>query len=220
LHRDSDREDALHTLPHGLFETYNRVLDRITKVPENLHIAKKVLSWLFCCQRPLSLAELAYAIAIDPDDLLFNDKKKLDDDEIILGDLSCMTKLNSVTHVVEFAHFTVRQFFASSNLPNGEKNQYFIESAHANEEICKACIIYLSSPPFNSGPSSTMEDYNIRMATHPFLAYAAKYWPTHALASNTLLHNEWIINFLKRIPALVSWAQMWDMLDDSGGSEQ
>ncbi|KAL6413086.1 uncharacterized protein AUP68_02584 [Ilyonectria robusta] len=60
--------EEFHTLPKGLGEAYGRNLYRIQNNPrENeREIARRILSLMICCKRPLRWRELQSAISIDP----------------------------------------------------------------------------------------------------------------------------------------------------------
>ncbi|KAF8540177.1 hypothetical protein BDD12DRAFT_880966 [Trichophaea hybrida] len=64
---DEDIRRVLESLPRGLNETYGRILKRIVedRKPE---VAVKLFTWVATARRPLSLLELAEAIAFEPGD--------------------------------------------------------------------------------------------------------------------------------------------------------
>ncbi|KAJ7266734.1 ankyrin repeat domain-containing protein [Mycena rebaudengoi] len=59
--------EALKSLPTDLEHTYKEAMDRIeSQSKEDRNIAKKILIWIANAKRPLSVAELREAIAIEP----------------------------------------------------------------------------------------------------------------------------------------------------------
>jgi len=62
---DKDIHLVLKSLPRGLNETYGRILNCIVE-DRKLEIAVKLFTWVAVARRPLSLLELAEAIAFEP----------------------------------------------------------------------------------------------------------------------------------------------------------
>jgi len=58
---------ALGHLPAGIDETYDDALERIERQDDSRkQLAKRVLSWITCVVRPLSVDELQHALAVVP----------------------------------------------------------------------------------------------------------------------------------------------------------
>jgi hypothetical protein len=69
LRRESARREALKSLPPGLPETYQQILDRTGQAsPDDFITAQNVLKWLVFGEGRLTLEDLHVAIAIDPED--------------------------------------------------------------------------------------------------------------------------------------------------------
>ncbi|KAJ4351397.1 uncharacterized protein N0V89_006739 [Didymosphaeria variabile] len=108
--------EALQVLPHDLSETYDRILRNIEDC--DLEYVDRALKWLVGTERPLSLAELAEAIAIDPT------KNQLDDEEKLLDPHEILELCGSLVRVhggkVVLAHFSVKEYLLSSRLTEQE----------------------------------------------------------------------------------------------------
>lgn len=60
---------ALDSLPKELDETYDQAMQRIQNQDEGqTALAHKVLYWISCSLRPLTVAELRHALAVEPGD--------------------------------------------------------------------------------------------------------------------------------------------------------
>ena len=67
LHRRAVR-DALDSLPTEVNATYDEAMARIkAQGKDALELAERVLSWIICAYRPLSLKELQHALAVSHD---------------------------------------------------------------------------------------------------------------------------------------------------------
>jgi hypothetical protein len=112
-------------LPESLDETYERILKEIKK--PNKRIAQRVLRCLIVAIRPLRVKELAEVLAVDFDDAEGIPRSKPDwrweDRELAL--LSACSSLISIvevyvdyswTRVVQFSHFSVKEFLTSPRL--------------------------------------------------------------------------------------------------------
>ena len=198
---DAERREALVSLPPGLPDTYQRILNPIPK--SDLGVALKALRWLVCCQRPLTLSELAVAIAIEPGSDRFNDEKKLDDDELILGILGSLVRQNAETSTVHAAHFSVTEYLTSRTLPDRSTNCYYIDEDEGHEELLNCCLTYLSFHPSNIvGEGETL-----------FRSYAIFHWPLHAKrAEGDLGSFERITSFLSDTerPTFRRWQDEWE----------
>ena len=183
-------------------------------MPEDLVVAKRALSWLMFSKRQLRLHELSIAVAIEPEDRVFDDDKKFDNDEMTLQICGSLVKLHSKSSIVEFGHFSVRQYLSLKILPDGTENIYYLDPIKSTEEICKACLTYLSHAPFAEGPCRNRNEYKRRVFDNPFLLYAGLYWPRHARDMTTTFDDEPILDFLMNKSVLLSWAQVWDMYNE------
>jgi hypothetical protein len=68
--------ESLDQLPDGLDDTYNRVVEGINRLPlPRRLLANKMLLWIVTVRRPLSVAELRTALAIQPGDETFQENR-------------------------------------------------------------------------------------------------------------------------------------------------
>jgi hypothetical protein len=170
-------------LPESLDETYERILKEIKK--PNKRIAQRVLRCLIVAIRPLRVKELAEVLAVDFDDAEGIPRSKPDwrweDRELAL--LSACSSLISIvevyvdyswTRVVQFSHFSVKEFLTSPRLAtaSGEVSNYHIHLEPAHTILAQACLGVLLQ--IQDGVEGwTPED-------HPLVRYAAEHWTTHA----------------------------------------
>jgi hypothetical protein len=69
--------------------------------------------------------------------------------------------------IVDFSHFTVREFLSSARLANSTEDYYYINIQHAHTTLAQVCLGILLNSFEENGLS-------------PLVEYSAKHWVTHA----------------------------------------
>jgi Ankyrin repeats (3 copies)/Ankyrin repeat len=170
---------TLRELPESLDETYERILKEIKK-PNRGH-ARRVLECLVVAIRPLRVGELAEVLAVDFDDAegmpkLNADWRWEDQEHALL--IACSSLITIVkdgdSRVVQFSHFSVKEFLTSSRLAtaSGEASDYHIDLKPAHTTLAQACLGVLLRI-HDDVEGHTPED-------HPLAEYAARHCTTHA----------------------------------------
>ena len=170
-------EDALKSLPKGYDFTYESTMKRINAIStanpndNNSAIAIRVLSWVACAYRPLSLLELQHALAVD----LNNGFSTLAiyDKETLLDITAGLVTVDSDESAVRLVHLTAQEFF------NRERERWF---PNASAFITQISLKYLSHPyvaePFENFPEDP--SFDKRRRDFLFLVYAYQHWRHHA----------------------------------------
>ena len=170
---------TLSELPESLDETYERILKEIKK-PNRAH-ARRVLQCLVVATRPLRVGELAEVLAVNFDDAegmpnLNADWRWEDQEQALL--IACSSLIAIVedgdSRVVQFAHFSVKEFLTSSRLAiaSGDASSYHIDLKPAHTTLAQASLCVLLRTQYDV-EGHTPED-------HPLSQYAAQHWTTHA----------------------------------------
>jgi len=134
--------EMLKSPPKDLNGMYEHILLRLDK--RNQEIRKKILYWVGMAKRPLSVAELAYACAVQDDEENFDpSEKRLATKENILD--YCGPLVEIVGDTVRFTHLSVREFL----LQNGgdlhlcdhrdQVEYYLIQESEAHASIAISC---------------------------------------------------------------------------------
>ena len=169
---------TLRELPESLDETYERILKEIKK-PNRGH-ARRVLECLVVAIRPLRVAELAEVLAVDFDDVegipkLNTDWRWEDQEQALL--IACSSLIAIVeaedSRVVQFSHFSVKEFLTSSRLAtaSGEAAVYHIDLEPAHTTLAQACLGVLLRTHYDVDGHTPSD--------HPLAEYAAQHWTTH-----------------------------------------
>lgn len=205
---------ALQHLPTDLNRTYDDAMDRINHQNEDdKHLARMVLIWVSKAKRPLSVAELREALAIEPDATALDADNLLDID-IILSVCAGLVIVDEAMSVVRLIHYTAQNYF------DGLQTTQFLE---AHTQIASSCLQYLSFSEF-SGPEFTTCGWNTPVSArrkgkdnvkslveaHPLLAYS-QYCLLHAAEASGLRLRDPIDSFLSRA---LSWKYFWRYLED------
>jgi ankyrin repeat protein len=171
---------TLDELPESLDETYERVLKDIKK--QNQGHARRLLQCLVVAIRPLRIEELAEVLAVDFDDAegipkLKPDWRWEDHEQALL--ISCSSLIAIVktgdTRVVQFSHFSVKEFLTSPRLAtsSGDVTRYHIDLEPSHTILSQACLSILLQSV------DRVEENDVEKIS-PLAEYAAQYWVIHA----------------------------------------
>lgn len=170
---------TLDELPTTLDETYERTLERIPKKKQQ-H-AYRLLQCLVAAIRPLRVEELGQIFTMGFDTDITPTVKEgwcLDNpEEAILS--ACSNLIAIIDHdgskVVQFSHFTVKEFLISDRLRTSEvfaSRQYHIPVDVAHTILAQACLKVLLQLDKKIDKQ--------RLSVFPLAFYAAQHWFDHA----------------------------------------
>ena len=170
----------LEELPESLDETYERMLTEIKK-PNRDH-ARRLLQCLVVAIRPLRVEELAEVLAVDFNDVggvpkLKPDWRWEDQEQALL--ISCSSLITIVdtgdSRVVQFSHFSVKEFLTSERLATSSQDvsRYHIALNPAHTILAQACMSALLQV-------HDYDEHDDLKKNAPLALYAAEYWVRHA----------------------------------------
>jgi ankyrin repeat protein len=174
----------LKELPKSLDETYQRILKEINNA--NQKEAHRLLQCLAVAYRPLRIEELTEVLALDVDAggiPKFNDNWRWEDHEAAV--LSTCSSLVSVinyngSRVVQFAHFSVKEFLTSDRLASmADIYRFHIADEPSHAILAQACLGVLLCLEVHPSEDS-LKDI-------PLFEYAAINWVGHAQVGNVEL---------------------------------
>ena len=208
---------TLNELPESLDETYERVLKEIKK-PNRDH-ALRVLQCLVVAVRPLEVKELAEVLAIDFDDAEGIPKLKPDwrwEDEEQALMTSCSSLITTVqtrrSRVVQFSHFSVKEYLTSERLATSSVSRYHINLEPAHTILAQACMGILLRP------DNHVEENGVGRRS-ALAGYAAEHWVTHAQFEgvSSSIGNAMECLFDPNKPYFATWLQLHNI--DTGPKE-
>ncbi|KAF9238214.1 hypothetical protein BU15DRAFT_75375 [Melanogaster broomeanus] len=130
-----DLHEVLDTLPTTLYETYERMLREIDKKEFGGRVARRALVWLVTALHPLTLSQLAEALAINCDnaasDPTIATMHKTDLIEI------CGSLVSFNKQMITLSHYSVKEYLTSHIIAD---KTYFVDDARANFELASVSI--------------------------------------------------------------------------------
>ena len=213
---------TLDELPESLDETYERILKEIKK-PNRDH-ARRLLQCLVVAIRPFRVEELAEVLAVDFDDAdgipKLNPKWRWEDEEQALL-TSCSSLIAIVetgkSRVVQFSHFSVREFLTSTRLAtsSGDDLRYHIALEPAHTILGQACMSILLRSEDRDEQSGNGIGNN-----SPLAEYAAEHWVAHAQFEHVSSYLRTSMESLFDLdePYFAAWLELYDIDTPPGGS--
>ena len=206
---------ALSELPASLDETFERILSEIRTT--NLVAAYRLLQCLCVAARPLRL-ELAEIIVLDFDRTEGATPKLKeywrwhDPEQAVLSSCSSLITLvdNGHSRVVQFSHFSVKQFLTSDRLASSQADisWFHISLEDAHTTLTLACLATLLR--LDSSSSNDQVERNF-----PLAGYASQHWVDHAQFEMALLQAEDGIQrlFDPTKPYFSTWLRLYNIDD-------
>ena len=210
---------SLHELPETLDETYERILRDIHKT--NRNNARRLLQCLTVASRPLRLQEVAEILAFNFDGALGRipklntDWRWRNEEQAVLSTCSSLITVtvdDAGSRVVQFSHFSVKEFLSSPRLASSmdpDISRYHITLEVAHTILAQSCL----------GALLCLDDKD-SVDNLPLAEYAAQHWVEHAQFGNVSSRvrdgMEDLFDLSK--PHLVAWLQVhytdgyWDGL--------
>jgi len=156
---DHDIRAALNDLPRGLEKTFIRFLKKIDALaPPSRERVKRVLLWVVCAERPLRLAELTDAVAIDEMVDFWDPKRVVNKGQSLVDDcahlLDTYESGTTSDRRVQLVHSSVNDFLTSNPALFGATlplyHIYPIDQARV--DIANMCFRYFTT--ICNGPQS------------------------------------------------------------------
>ncbi|KAN0133417.1 Ankyrin repeat-containing domain protein [Lactarius tabidus] len=202
---------ALDKLPETLDATYERTFLGIEKTKREY--AYRLFQCLVVSIRPLRVEELAEVLAVlldtGEDSEYHADWCPEDAQQEVLSTCSSLIAITNVdgSSVVQFSHFSVKEFLMSSRLANaGEPlSRYHILPNSSHSVIARACLCVLLS-------LGDQVDKNV-VENHPFALYASRYWVDHANCERVLSSIGDLVESLFDLdqPHFATWVWLYDV---------
>ena len=206
---------TLDELPESLDETYERILKEIKK-PNRDH-ALRLLQCLVVAIRPLRVEELAEVLAVDFEGTeefpKLNPNWRWEDEEQALL-ASCSSLISIIeadeSRVVQFSHFSVREFLTSSRLVGSsvEISRYHIALEPAHTILAQACMSAL----LRSDDRDEQSRNGVRNNS-PLARYGAEHWVTHAQFDNVSSYLRTSMEYLFDLdmPYFAAWCELYNI---------
>ena len=199
---------ALDELPGTLDETYERALQDIDEY--NWAYACRLFQCVAVASRPLRVEELAELLAFDFEGTLPTFRpgwRPEDPRDAVLSTGSSLLAVVDVhgSQVVQFSHFSVKEFLTSDRLYNAEErvSRYYISLERAHVIATQACLGTLTQL---SNQKNRDDDYYLAK-------YAGQHWVDHARFGNVSSQTRDAIKCLfdPNEPHFSTWVSIWNI---------
>ena len=172
---EGEVEDALDDPPEGYDGFYERNMLRITEESENTRassLARKILEWVVFAHRPLSLAVLRDALAVDLKKVGLR-KAARPDKATILEVTAGMVIIDVDEANVRLNHRTAQEYFDKT------QDRWF---ANASANLARISLHYMSLEELAKPCGGLYEDkeFDARKKAYPLIEYAYVFWGDHA----------------------------------------
>lgn len=175
---------ALENLPNGsdaLDKSYHNAMERIQGQEVGFQeVAKLVLSWIVCANRPLTTSELQHALAVEVGDSELGEDNLQEIEEMVSVCAGLVT-VDEESDIIRLVHYTTQEYFERT------QSLWFPD---AQTTIATTCVTYLLFDAFKGGPCSTNEEFKARLRDNILYDYAARNWGHHVRASSTRMEDE------------------------------
>ena len=168
----------------------------------------KILQWLCFSEEPLSVEELAEALAIetinepffDPEDRyakpyeavqLCGALVSLGSESLNRWSFKRSRRIDVPKQIVRLSHFSVKEFLTSERMKHQLQKKYGMLDKSAHVTLCKSCIAYLCHFKVECPPSSVLSGRDF-----PLAVYAAKHWVSHAKKAQDYLHSRHLDSYI------------------------
>ena len=215
-------------LPKDLEATYERLLTNLEMESSSLRRARafRILQWITASNRPLTLAELDFALGIQIDAKLSPKQRSL-----LRGETDVLDACGPFVEItkagqIRFVHASAKDFLSSRGIQFGfAPSRPLLPSSPSQKEdamyIARACITCLSFSDIDligkrpGTPSRSEELLHNTVEKYPFLEYAAMNWWKHLgevpLVDSELLQHT-IRRFLGSSETTLRWLYLYQYL--------
>ncbi|KAK6535933.1 hypothetical protein TWF281_000182 [Arthrobotrys megalospora] len=169
---------------------YNGAMERIQgQVRHSRDCAIKVLSWIVCAKRPLTMSELQHALAVEveSDEPEF-DKENIPEADEMISVCAGLVTLDEESKIIRLIHYTTQEYFERT------RENWFPE---VEADIARTCVTYLRYDTFSSGFSPSHPQFQEKIAENPLYDYASRNWGDHVRLSLKIDGTQLVLDFLE-----------------------
>lgn len=187
---EDDIEEALAAIPDAMFALYERMERNLTSSTKKTKtpLIRRLLEWVICAQRPLSLMELSTALTPE---------RFLDLRKTIRETCGQFIQVDDSDNV-SILHHTAREYLTQSR-----QSELFIDTKNAHEKLFKKCLQTLQQGNLRW---RLVQNDSALQSTEPFIFYAALNWSYHLRHSKLTAPGtlDDVVGFLKST-GILSW---------------
>ena len=192
LTSEEEYHRALESLPPDLPATYERMLEKILKLPESTQrMVQEALKWIIFAFPSLNLSELCEAVSVEAGSAKRNPRNIVKPTTIERYCSSFVRK--STSGNLESAHFTVKEFFTNLNQTADPRFARFsMQEESVRASFASTCLTYLNYEDFRR----PVPDHEDEISQYPFYTHATVWFIRYARES---WHRDDLIMLGKRL---------------------
>lgn len=157
------------------------MLERIA--PDDWKIAREALFWLSFAKKPLDLKCFNEIVVLDETCMTLDEDMMLVPPHIILQ--ICQGLITEDQNgYLNLAHSSVKDFLTSDWIQSSRVQYFGLDPATADLKAMQSCLTYLCLGNFAQGYLKYPETPAKMREDHPFIVYAANFWPEHGASCN------------------------------------
>jgi len=206
---------ALERLPEKLNDTFDDAMNRTAAQPEEHSLlANQVISWIFYAKRPLQIAELREALAVEPGDTRL-DRSGCHEVQLSLDVCCGLVSIDEQDNVIRLVHYSFQQYL---------EDHWNTDCPGSKSGIATTCLTYLTLDDFSpeavedtNGPTFALQDASLSTRSrwqdsHRFFSYVASYWAEHVKGNLEIELEPLIIRFFRKKVHLLYGLQEYNKL--------
>jgi ankyrin repeat protein len=208
LPNDAAKRKALSSLPPTLFQTYERILERVNACDYSIQImVQKALQLTVHCSSA-EIDAVCEAISVRDNDTIL-DQESFCEKEDILMHCSSLLRISSSEDKFELAHFTVKEFLVGlTPSSNPLFAPYSQMKSYVHPVLARTCLTYLRLDTFRGKVLEDLDEWTKQQSQHPFRTHAAYSWvkyAKHAWKDDTVQALAQDLFNLSKLPHFLSW---------------
>jgi ankyrin repeat protein len=174
--------------------------------------ARRILTLLCFSSRPLTVAELvdAYAVDLSEPCRLDSESRRLDEEslfEICPGLIEVVSSRNGKDDIgqpiVRIAHFSVQEYLVSERICRQRAAIFSIKLMESHRDIACICLVYLLEPGLSQANDSMKE--------YPLAFYAARHWISHYRQSGeSRAISQIVLKLFKSHERFITWIRLYN----------
>ncbi|KUJ07771.1 uncharacterized protein LY89DRAFT_742543 [Mollisia scopiformis] len=180
LRTDALKNKALKSLPPGLEETYERILQQVNQEDITIQrMVQRTLQWTVSSLARISKTALSHAISIEDNDRII-DLDSVYEEEDILMYCSSLIRRSADGEYFEMAHFTVKEYLSKLPIEGADCSDYSQAQQFVFPQLAITCLNYLLLDSFNGSIIEDLETWKDQSNKYPFREHAVEYWTKYA----------------------------------------
>lgn len=190
---ETECEEILDNLPVGLKESYDRILDRINRLPDKYqHYVRKALQWTCNSYQPLRLKALCEVVALKDENDSIKRPQPIHERKLLQW-CSSFLRHSPYNGLIEIAHYSVKEYLREP------KYALFCVTDENHIQLGKDCLRYLLLKDYIITDQTSLEDHENLLAVRPFRRYAIEFWVSHCTDNRRKFRREELLHLAEEL---------------------